>query len=336
MGGHCISELERAEWIRRSTIQEAACLTFVGGDDVGQVAEDFGAVTGFGRLLDIDDFCEEAFAHQDKYPMIALRQVGAWVLVVEDSGRQGQRPEVLRQAARRAAVSVFWDASALTRFSHAALGDVRTSFEAVLPEYREGTRPDELEVVRAGLPWSQADPVALMLALAGRLTGLSPTPEWLVGEFQTFPVAPWPDDLVGEPNPLDDITGYPPELVAALRMAAEPDRRRAVTAAARHVIATVGCVDHPVVRRTLSSLIRGGSIDHGALGEVVRDWSWQSTMSRPCSKIRNQLRAIEALRQATHEDALTALAGVLVGARHVRGVEAGELARIVAAELADR
>ncbi|MCI2423254.1 DUF6461 domain-containing protein [Saccharopolyspora sp. K220] len=333
MGSYCVGELDRAGWIRRSIIQEAACLTFVRSSDLGQVAEAFGGVAGFGRLLDMGEFCEEAFAHQEKHPMIALRQLDGWVLVVEDSGRQGQRPEVLRRAARFAAVSAFWDASALTRFSYAIGGAVRTTFEAVLPEYREGVEPDALETVRAGLPWSQADPVALMLALAGRLTGLSPNPGWLAGDFHTFPVAPWPDDLVAVPNPLDNVVGYPAELVEALRAAAEVDRRRAAAAAARHVLATADCLDHPVVRRTLSSMTSGFSIDHGALGAVVREWAWQSIQHRPRSKVHNQLRAVEVLRQATHEDSLTALVNVLAEARRVHGVEGGELARIVVAEL---
>ncbi|MEV0704249.1 DUF6461 domain-containing protein [Saccharopolyspora sp. NPDC050389] len=333
MGSHCVSELEQAGWIRRSTIQEAACLTFVRGTGVDQVAEDFGAVARLGRALDIDDFCEEAFAHQEKHPMIALRRVGDWVLVVEDNGRQGQRPEVLRKAARQAAVSVFWDANALTRFSHAVRGDIRTSFEAVLPEYREGSRPDELEAARADLPWSQADPVALMLALAGRLTGLSPSPGWLAGDFQTFPVAPWPDDLVTVPNPLDKIVGFLPELIAALGAAAQPDLLRAVAAVARHTVGAADCSDDPVVQKALSSLSGGPAIDRGELCSVVREWAWQSTWDRPNSKIRNQLRAADALRRATHEDPLNALVGTLTKARQVRGVDAGDLARIVAAEL---
>lgn len=333
MGSYCVSEVGRAEWVRRSIIQEAACLTFVRGNDIGRVAEAFGGVAGFGKRLDINEFCEEAFAHQEKHPMIALRPVGDWVLVVEDNGRQGQRPEVLRRAARFAAVSVFWDASELTRFSHAVDGVVRTSFEAVLPEYREGTEPDELEAIRVGLPWSEADPVVLMLALAGRLTGLSPNPGWLAGEFQTFPVAPWPDDLVAVTDPLHNLVGYPLELVAALRVAAEPVQRRAAAAAARYVVATADCLDHPVVRRTLSSMTSGFPIDSASLSAMVREWGWQSTWHRPCSKVRNQLRAMQVLRQATHDDPLTALGNVLAEARYVRGVEVGELTRIVAAEL---
>ncbi len=90
------------------------------------------------------------------------------------------------------------------------------------------------------------------------------------------------------------------------------------------------------MRRTLSSLTSGLPIDHGALSEVVRDWTWHSFRHRPCSKVRNQLRAVEVLRQATHDDLLTALVSLLAEARRVRGVDACELARIVADELDDQ
>ncbi|MER7080913.1 hypothetical protein SAMN02982929_02655 [Saccharopolyspora kobensis] len=334
MGSYCVSEIERAGWVRRSIIQEAACLTFVRGGNLGQVAEAFGAIVACDRELDVDEFCEEAFANQEKHPMIALKQLGDWVLVLEDSGQQGRRPEVLRRVAETEAVSVFWDGSGLTRFSHAVRGQLSTAFEAVLPEIREGADPDALEQLRVDLPWSQADPVALMLVLAGRITGLPPSPGWLAGRLRTFPVAPWPDDLVAVSDPLEHVAGYPAELISALRSAGEQPLRQAAAAVARQVIVTADCVDHPVLRRTTCSLSTGAPVDHGELAAAVRELSWQSVRSRPCSKIRAHLRAAEAVRLATHDDPLTALTGVLGAARQVRGLEIGELAGIVAAELA--
>lgn len=334
MGSYCVNEIERAGWVRRSIIQEAACLTFVRGGDLAHVAEAFGAVASSGRELDIDEFCEEAFANQEKYPMVALKQLGDWVLVVEDGGEQGRRPEVLRRAAESTAVSVFWDGSGLTRFSHAARGELRTAFEAVLPEFREGTDPDGLEELRVDLPWSQADPVALMLALAGRITGLPASPGWLAGPLRTFAVAPWPDDLVEVAEPLDHVAGYPPELAAALRSAGEQQLRRAAVAVAQQVALTADCADHPVLRRTLGRLSCGAPVDHGELAAAVRELSWRSVLDRPCSTVRVQLRAAEAVRLATHPDPLTALTGVLGAARQVRGVEVGALVDLVRAELA--
>lgn len=89
---------ERFEWVRRSTVQDAACLSFVRAAGVERTAAAFGAVAEHARTLDFDEFCEEAYANAESYSMIALRPLGDWLLVVEDNARQGTRPEVLRRA----------------------------------------------------------------------------------------------------------------------------------------------------------------------------------------------------------------------------------------------
>ncbi|WP_433869847.1 DUF6461 domain-containing protein [Saccharopolyspora sp. CA-218241] len=328
-------EVERAGWLRRSTLHEAACLTLVRGADVERVAAGFGAVADLARPLDIDEFCEESFAQQERYPMIAVRPLGDWLLVVEDGGSQGRRPEVLRRITRGTrGVSLFWDAAAVTRFSSAAAGELRTTFEAVLPEIREGAAPDELEGARAGLPWSRAEPVSLMLALAGRVTGIEPTREWLAGEFRTFPVAPWPDDLASLPAPPSEITGYPPELAPLLRAAGPAERRSAALAVARHVLGSVGFLCHPVVDQVLAAMRGRRGVDHARLNETVREWSWRSVFNRPRgSAVRNELHALEVLRRAAHDDPLTAVLAALAEARRVRGIDPAELAHVASAAL---
>jgi hypothetical protein len=192
-------EVEQFEWVGDSSIQEAGCLTLVRDTDVERVAEAFGAVLERARGLDFEEFCEEAFAHDDIYSMIGVRRVGAWTLVVEDNWFEGARPEVLRRvSAGTEVVSAFWNVNALTRFSHAVDGEVRTSFEALMPGYREGTRPDALEELRSGLPWSDADlgrqgvnTISLMLALTARITGQAIRREWLRDRFTTYPPTRW-------------------------------------------------------------------------------------------------------------------------------------------------
>ncbi|RRO16300.1 hypothetical protein EIL87_14805 [Saccharopolyspora rhizosphaerae] len=328
MGSHCVSELDRVAWIGRSTIQDAACLTLVRDSDLGRVAESFGAVTSHGRSLDIDEFCEEAFAYQEKHPMIALRVVGDWTLVVEDSGDQGSRPEVLRRVARPEAVSCFWDEDRRTRFAHAVDGVIHTSFEAVLPEYREGTHPDGLEEHRAHLPWSEGCPVQLMLALAGRLTGVVPSADWLSGEFCTYPVAPWPDDLVS--LPLGDLDGYPAEMLTALRSAGEPEQRRVLRSLARYVATTADCLDLPVVQRILA----GTRPTCSEVDETVRELVWRGIWERPALVSRNRLHAMQVLREVMHDDPRSALSGVLTSATAVRGAEPAAITAIVRDELA--
>ncbi|MFC7340903.1 DUF6461 domain-containing protein [Saccharopolyspora griseoalba] len=309
--------------MRRSTIRDAACLTLVRGTDLGAVAEDFGAVTAYGRPMDIDEFCEEAFAYQEKHPMIALRPIGEWTLVVEDSGHQGVRPEVLRRVAHPEAVSLYWNEDVRTRFARTAEGVVRTAFEAVLPERREGTDPDGLERLREDLPWSQADPVALMMALAGRVTGLTPGSDWLAGEFATYPVAPWPDDLV--PVALDEVEGYPAELLGAVHTSAEVDRR-ALVGTLTHYLATAGdCLELPVVQR----LIAGVRPACGEVDQTVRELVWRGIWKAPASSDRNRVRAMQVLRHAMQADSRCALTGILAEAPRVRGVRAQEVAELV-------
>ncbi|MDI2028623.1 DUF6461 domain-containing protein [Saccharopolyspora sp. TS4A08] len=327
MGSHCVSELDRVAWIGRSTIQDAACLTLVRDSDLGRVAASFGAVTSHGRSLDIDEFCEEAFAYQEKHPMIALRTVGEWTLVVEDSGGQGVRPEVLRRVARPEAVSCYWDEDVRTRFVHAVDGVVQTSFEAVLPEYREGAEPDGLEEHREHLPWSDGSPVQLMLALAGRITGEVPSEEWLTGEFCTYPVAPWPDDLVSQP--LGDLDGYPAEMLTALRAAGERDQRRVLRSLARYVATTAECLDLPVVQHILA----GNRPPCAEVDQTLRELVWSGIWERPALVSRNRLHAMQVIRQIMHEDSRHALSGVLTGVTAVRGVEPGAITALVRDEL---
>ncbi len=330
-------EVDRFAWIAASAIQEAACLTFVRNIDVERVAESFGAVRERGRTLDFDEFCEEAFAHYEQYSMIGVRRIGDWLLVVEDNAAQGSRQEVLRRvSADTDVVSASWTVNTNARFSYAVDGAVRTSFDARSPETRDGTRPDSLEEFRAGLPWwpdvesHAAEPGPLMLALSARITGHPLAPEAFDGDFQTYPVAEWPDDLPHVPDLMRRRLGpeYPPELLESLHAADGPTRRQAALAVAHRALERAGCADHPVIRTTLASMTPEHT-DGKAISDAVRAWTWHLNVHRTTSKVRAQLRAAEVLRQATNEDPLTAVFAVLAEAPSIRGVEGDELVELV-------
>lgn len=329
-------EVQQFAWLGESPIQEAACLTFVRGSDPRQVAASFGAVVGNARTLDFDEFCEEAFAHHDRHPVIGVRRIGDWVLVVEDNGYQGVRPEVLRRvSARSEALSVFWNAQGCTRFSHAVDAEVHTSFEAIMPDYRDGVRPDALEEVRCGLPWctNGVDNASLMLALSARITGQALTPESLTQGFLTCPVASWPDDLPADPDALPEPSDQQRELSTALRRANGQAQRRAAAAVALRVLEHAGCLGHPTLAAVAASVEIPGDAERAAINEIVRSWKWELSRHLATSAVRLRVRAAEVLRQATNADPLTAALAALSAASTVRGLAPGELAGIVSAAL---
>lgn len=329
------TELDNAAWIRRSAIHEAACVTLVRGNTLDRVAADFGAVTDRARSLDFEEFCEEAFARRETYAMIAVRQLGDWQLIVEDDGRQGSRDEVLRRVTEYTeAVSVYWDAADCARFTHAAGGGVRTAFEPVLPEYREGHAPDGLEGLRADLPWERADPVLAMFALAGRITGLRPDPSWLAGQWCTFPVAEWPDDLVPAGEPEWELADYPPDFAPLLHAAGKRALRRTAIAVARHALAAAGCLDDAGIQRFLHALTVD-AVDPRSFGALVREWDWHGLMHRRDSRERDQCRAVRVLWQASHADPTSAVLGALAAARKVRGVRVDELIDVASLAVVD-
>lgn len=330
-------EIARFDWVRRSSIQEAACLTFVRDNDVVRTAQSFGAVVDQVQRFDFEEFCEESFALQEAYAVIGVRDLGRWLLIVEDNGYQGARPEVLRRVSRGTeAISAFWNVNALTRFSYAADGEVRTSFEALMPEIRQGTHPDCLEDIRDGLPWpgedgGGGDSLSLMLALSARITGDALTPELLSGEFLTYPVAEWPDDLPVSVGMLEDQVAaeYGRNLVDVVRGADRQRRLRAACTVAELVLDRCEWAEHPVIASTLSALESGELVDTRAINEAVREWTWQVRISRATSKVRNQIRATEVLRQATNTDSRIAVLSALHTARGISGIEPSELADAV-------
>lgn len=325
-------EVERFSWVRRSTVQDAACLTFVRGTDLELIGRRFGAIPEHGRTLDFDEYCEEAFAHQEHYPVIGLRAVGEWTLVAEDCGVQGTRPEVLRRvSAGGEVVSACWDSEGLQRFTRAAGGAVRTSFEPLVPGFRSGTDPDGLEQLRAGLPWPGAGEegcaVELMLALAARITGSPLEPHWFDGDFATYPVAPWPQDLPEAPEAVLEATGTdrvwpgatgPAEVRAALREAGDRRCRRAAGRVARRVLEVTGALGDAEVGAVLAALEHGRGPELWPITELVRMRSWDSHRRRVTSAERARVRALELLRQAANPDAGTGLLAALSAARGMR------------------
>ena len=162
-------ETAEFRWLQTSPLRDGACITLVGPPNADVVVRGFGGDLAGARQMSL---AAPGMPGVDE-PTLAVREVGAWLLVVEVNGWQGSRPEVLRRvSAGGRVVSVYWNVNMTTRFSYAVSGQLLTAFEAMTPDRRWGADPDGLEAARAGLPWATGDWVPLLLALAARVTGV--------------------------------------------------------------------------------------------------------------------------------------------------------------------
>jgi hypothetical protein len=245
-----IPEVAAFGWVAGTVIGDAACLTLVRSADPYLVARGFGGDPAGARPVTLAE-AAEAFPDSS---WLAVRAVGFWVLAVEVNGWQGARPEVLeRLSAGTWAVSVYWNVNGQTRFSLAAAGHVLTTFDPQFPDRRDGADPDGLEAVRAGLPWDDALPRPLALALAARVTGHPARPSWPGGTFEVIPVEALPEGLRPATDPDTEPLSYDdPPLVWALRRSAGEQQRAAALAVARYAVRVAGLEDHPDVRLALA------------------------------------------------------------------------------------
>ncbi|MGH3280904.1 MAG: DUF6461 domain-containing protein [Trebonia sp.] len=299
-------EVESFEWIYRSILGEAGCVTLIEAGDPAAVVRAFGGRMEEARRLSAEEI-GEVFGGE---PSVAVRRQGDWVIAIEDNGWQGSRTEVLRRVCEETrAVSAFWNVNAVTRFSYAADGRLLTGFDALTPEWRDGDDPDCLEETRDGLPWQDDRRVALVLALAARVTGQQVSPEWLAGEFDVAPVTSWEEDVQEQVYfEYEPLTYEAPVLGYALRNADAPALRRAARAAAAYVAGAAQLTDHPVV----SDALRSGGGE--ALDRLLRSMTTEAERQVRRADQRDPgigrawlpVKAVEAVRALRARDPLAA------------------------------
>lgn len=80
-------------WIQSTVFRDGACVTLVAPADGGGVVGGFGGDLAGARRTSL---AEIEMPSVDE-PLVAVRDLGSWLLVVEVNGWQGSRPEVLRR-----------------------------------------------------------------------------------------------------------------------------------------------------------------------------------------------------------------------------------------------
>jgi hypothetical protein len=208
-------------------------------------------------------------------------------------------------------VSVYWNVNAVTRFSYAVDGRVLAAFEALAWDRLSDAEPDAMQGQAADLPWDDANPESVMLALAARLTGFVLRPEHLAGPMTFVPLVPWQRDMADQVAP-SELPGHLDRAASRALEHADERHQRAAARVAVHVAAeAAGLSDHPALRAVVEG--RAGVAEHAALDQWAREveFEWRypmldSDVDGSKAKLAAHFRTVEAARAALVPNALAA------------------------------
>jgi Family of unknown function (DUF6461) len=192
------------------------------------------------------------------------------VMLFEEEGLQGSRPEVLRWLSDGArACSLFWNVERDCSLSYAVYGQVVTALEPIDPSRRWGKDPaaldGELQVLLAA---TEADddwrPVAM--AVVERCGGVRLDQEWL-GRAPTFAID---REHPPDPRPPGGIGYSDPDLDARLRLA-PPELQASIVVDLLHDLAErYDLAEEPVIGRIFDRLpALLGDYDDALMREIV-------------------------------------------------------------------
>lgn len=263
-------------WIHETPLGEGACVAVVPAADRAAVLAAYGARLDTASPLASDDERDDLFGRD----VVQVVEVGDALVLIEDLGGQGSRPEVIGPLSRASGVglaaSFTWTVNHDTCLAHARAGAVELSLDVGYlapgdPELDE--LPVDLHALAlAGADEDDGDPIAAGIAMVAVLTGtafraevvtrgtvyeLDPTPEAL-RPHAGAPAGPDgadDDQQVGYRfDPLDELLPGGSRDVAALPTTTQ---RTLAEWATRATIREAG-LDGPVVREVLAGLAGGG------------------------------------------------------------------------------
>ena len=221
----------------------AGCVTVIVEPDVGRVMAAFG--------------CGEPIADRDPPRLpdgvenASVAAVSGGLLLLEDNGFQGTRPEVLRPTSRAAGgtgkvASICWNANDEIHFSCARKGKLVCAFELGEAESDIEGLPGELrKFVRLGAD-DNVDLVAVGAAMVQAYTGVGFGPEVLV-TASLHELAPLPSDLYTDTAQLSVLTHDDDDLHAAIVTLSARAQRRLAEWTTRAAVREAGVDDEPAV-----------------------------------------------------------------------------------------
>jgi len=248
-------------WVARdSTYEAAGCLTLVSGLEIER------ALTAVGADLSRQSGTSTGFAAEGMAAISAVSVLGedAAVVLVEENGYEGSRPEVLKALSKKgAAASAFWNVNGVVRFGCARRGKV--VYTAELPDDDAGQVPRILRKLVSAAEAEDADPLPIAVAMAVTFTGIElPDTEELSRPSRFHPIS---HPVLGLPVTAEELLGlqYPtPELVGAARAASPEACRRLARWAALDAIDRAGLRDYPAITQVVDQF-------ENAVGPVALD-----------------------------------------------------------------
>jgi hypothetical protein len=278
--------IARLEWVK-SMLGDAACLTWVSGADLSQVADAYGGDWGRRRRMNWRQLSQVSTL---THPLVGLKEVGDWILAVEFNGWQGSRAEILDPAsATGTAVSCYWSVDGYPRFGIGHHRDV------------------EVE---------QVNQVTEILARVEREIGVPLSRAMFAGWFAAVPITPRAGNV---PATIDVLThqfgGHEPTRAYHLAHAGPQVQRMAARQAAEHALNLSDLGSGQAVREALAHEPPQDSVALKDLLAEVQITIARSAEGRPPTELRTRYFALEAIREASSPDPEAAAFGALQAAR---------------------
>jgi hypothetical protein len=172
-----VSDAGQYAWVEDDEELSATCFTAVTGVGIDEVARRFGADPTAERTA---TFAQAFNAMTGRAPLL-YDELDGDVLVAENNGWQGSRPEVLEAVSRGGrAASVYWSVNADMGFVYAVDGVVVAWFDPLLVELEwTGSDPESVRRQATDLPFGVDGPRSASLALVTRLIGPRLERSWL-------------------------------------------------------------------------------------------------------------------------------------------------------------
>jgi hypothetical protein len=163
------------DWVDNDALLAAACLTGVVGVSAEEVVRRFGADLMTERSATFDD----AFNDMSTARLV-FDDVHGGVLVAENNGWEGSRPEVVEAVSDGSRVaSIYWNVNAVMRFTYAENGVVVACFDPLFVEQTWiGADPASIRERASDLEFGVERPLSDSLTLIERLTGVGFERSW--------------------------------------------------------------------------------------------------------------------------------------------------------------